>query len=67
MVAAERFPSVATKIENGPKMKTKNLRIWKIDRRWRQRFFGILKNLRRPLKIGISSKIFEESKIFRRI
>ena len=59
--------SVATKIENGPKTKTKNLRIWKIDRRRRRRFFGILKNLRRPSKIGISSKIFEEPKIFRRI
>ena len=59
--------SVATKIENGPKTKTKNLRIWKIDRRRRRRFFGILNNLRRPSKIGISSKIFEEPKIFRRI
>ena len=38
-----------------------------MDRRRRRRFFGILKNLRRPSKIGISSKIFEEPKIFRRI
>ena len=59
--------SVATKIENGPKTKTKNLRIWKIDRRRRRRFFGILNNLWRPSKIGISLKIFKELKIFRRI
>ena len=67
MKDATKLCSVATKIENGPKTKMKNLRIWKIDRRRRRRFFGILKNLRRPSKIGISSKIFEEPKIFRRI
>ena len=54
--------SVAMKIENG--LKTKNLCVQKKDRRRRQRFFGILKNLWRPSKIEISSKIFEESKIF---
>ena len=56
--------SVAMKIENGPKTKTKILRFQKKERRRRRRFFGILKNLRRPSKIEISSKIFEESKIF---
>ena len=61
--------SVATKIENGPKSKTKTKNLWitKIDRRQRRRFLGIFKNLRRPSKIGISLKIFEEPKIFRRI
>ena len=59
----ERRTSVATKIKNGPKTKTKNLRVQKKDRRQRRRFFGILKNLQRPSKMKISSKIFEDSKI----
>ena len=52
---------VATKIKNGLKTKMKNLRVQKKEQR--RRFFRILKNLWRPSKIEISSKIFEESKI----
>ena len=57
--------SVATKIENGPKTKTKILRILKMDRRRRRRIFGVDKNLRRSSKIENSSKIFEDPKILK--
>ena len=38
-----------------------------MDQTQRRRFFGIFKNLRRLSKIGISSKMLEEPKIFWRI
>ena len=57
--------SVATKIENGPKTKTKNLWIWKIDQRRIRRIFINLKILWRSSKIANSSNIFEDTKIFK--
>ena len=57
--------SVATKIENGPKMNTKILWILKMDQRLIQRIFVDSKILRRSLKIANSSNIFEDTKIFK--
>ena len=57
--------SVATKIENGPKTNMKILRFLKIDRRRIRRIFVNSKFLRRSSKIANSSKIFEDTKIFK--
>ena len=54
--------SVATKIENGPKMNTKILRFLKMDRRRIRRIFINSKNLRRLKILRISSKIRRFSK-----
>ena len=67
----ELLSSVATKIENGPKMNTKILQFLKMDQSWIQRIFVNSKNLqrlkilRRSSKIENSSNIFEDTKIFK--